>query len=68
MKLFLEYIETLPMWAQLFIILGGFIMAGFIFIAISYRLWHYGLKIKAGSIEIDATDDTEEVKNVRQAE
>ena len=39
---------------------------GTIFVAISWRLWHYGLKIKAGPIEIDATE--EEVKNVQQTE
>ena len=60
------YFETLPMWFQLFVICGGLVVAGIIFIAISYRLWHYGLKIKAGPIEIDATE--EEVKNVQQAE
>ncbi len=54
------YFETLPMWFQLFVICGGLVVAGIIFIAISYRLWHYGLKIKAGPIEIDATDDTKE--------
>ena len=58
----IDYYGTLPMWFQLAGIIGGFIMAGIIFIAISYRLWHYGLKIKAGPIEIDATDDNEEVK------
>lgn len=56
----IDYYETLPMWFQLLGIIGGFIVAGVIFIAISYRLWHYGIKIKAGPIEIDATE--EEVK------
>lgn len=66
---FLAYFETLPMWFQLFVIFGGLVIAGTIFVAISWRMWHYGLKIKAGSIEIDATEENEkEVQNVRQAE
>jgi len=59
------YIETLPMWFQLLIISGGLIVAGTILVAISWRLWHYGLKIKAGPIEIDATEENE-VKGVEK--
>lgn len=55
----LNYIETLPMWTQLIIILGGLIIGALIIFTILYRLVKYGLKIKAGPIEIDATDETE---------
>lgn len=59
MKNFFEYLGTLPMWFQLFVIFGGLVVAATILVAISWRLWHYGLRIKAGSIEIDATEENE---------
>jgi hypothetical protein len=58
----LNYLETLPMWTQLIIIMGGLIVLTAIIGAILYRLVKYGLKIKAGPIEIDATDETGDKK------
>lgn len=55
----LNYLETLPMWTQLIIIMGGLFIIALIIFAVLYRLVKYGLKIKAGPIEIDATDETE---------
>jgi hypothetical protein len=56
----LNYLETLPMLAQLIIIFGGLIFGGLVIIATIYRLVKYGIKIKAGPIEIDATEENEE--------
>ncbi len=58
----LEYIETLPMWVQLFIIFGGLAMAGIITSAVLYRLVKYGIRVKIGPAEIDATDENGDKK------
>ena len=59
----LNYLGTLPMLAQLIIIFGGLIFGAVIIIATVYRFVKYGLKIKAGPIEIDATEENEVKEN-----
>ena len=51
------YIETLPMIAQLIIVFGGLILGGFVIGAVIYRLVKYGLRVKVGPVEIDATEE-----------
>ena len=53
----IEYIETLPMIVQLIIIFGGLIMCGITIAAMIYRLVKFGIRIKAGPVEIDATEE-----------
>lgn len=55
----LNYISTLPMWVQLFIVFGGLII-GLVFIgSVIFRFTKHGMKIKAGPIEIDASEENE---------
>lgn len=54
----LDYLETLPMYVQLIIIFGGLFISTLTIIALIYRLVKFGVKIKAGPVEIDATDET----------
>lgn len=53
----IDYIATLPMWVQLFIIFGGLIMIGVTTSAVLYRLVKYGIRVKIGPAEIDATEE-----------
>ena len=55
----LNYIETLPMLAQLIIIFGGLIIGAIAIGAMIYRLVKYGIRLKVGPVELDATDETE---------
>jgi hypothetical protein len=53
----IAYIETLPMILQVIIVIGClFSFVSFVF-SIIYRLIKYGIKIKAGRIEIDASEE-----------
>lgn len=56
----LTFITSLPLWFTMPLIAG-------LIIAIIYRFVRYGVKIKAGSIEIDATDDTTDDGNIKNA-
>lgn len=58
----IDYIGTLPMWVQLIIVFVTLILIISGIGAMLYRLIRFGVKAKVGPIEIDATDDSEEVK------
>lgn len=53
----LDYIGSLPMWVQLIIVFGGLIVGLITISSMLYRLVKYGIKIKAGPIEIDASEE-----------
>ena len=58
----LNYMSTLPMWVQLTMIFGGLIIGAVVVIGIIYRLVKYGIRVKIGPAEIDATEENEEKK------
>jgi hypothetical protein len=55
----IEFISSLPVWVVVFVVVGGFVLTAAMIGGILYRMIRFGVKIKAGQIEIDATDDTE---------
>jgi hypothetical protein len=58
----IEFVQSLPVWIIAMVAVGGFILTALLVIGVVYRMIRFGVKIKAGQIEIDATDDTEAVK------
>jgi hypothetical protein len=58
----LDYIGTLPMWVQLIIVFGGMSIGLVVIGSVLYRLVKFGLKVKVGPVEIDATEENKDVK------
>jgi len=58
----IEFVQSLPVWIIAMVAVGGFILTALLVIGLVYRMIRFGVRIKAGNVEIDATDDTEAVK------
>jgi hypothetical protein len=56
----IELVKGLPEWVQVMAAIGGMLSALVVVGGVSYRLIRYGIKIKAGVVEIDATDENNE--------
>lgn len=52
-------INALPNWLLISLVIISIIMTVAVTVAILYRLVKYGVRIKAGPLELDATDETE---------
>lgn len=59
----ITYMSTWPMWLQLFAIIILILSPFGIVIAVIYKII-LAKKIKAGSVEIDMTDESDEEKDV----
>jgi len=57
----IKYLQILPETLVVIIVCFGFLSMLALVWAVIYRLVKYGIKIKAGNIEIDASEDKAEI-------
>jgi len=55
----IQFLKMLPEWLIIAITIFGIISISGLFGAMIYRLVRFGIKIKVGKIEIDATEENE---------